>query len=326
MIARNLLFLAAIAVGFGLVRTAVFPLSDANRSISFDPGDTTDPGFRAVVGRLDESFRAGWADRGLTPAPPADDLAVARRLSLALTGTVPSLEEIRQFENAPAETRLAGWANHLLRDRRFGDYSADRLARAAVGTEDGPLIVYRKRRFLAWLSDELVKNTSYADLVRQMIAADGLNTDTPAVNFVAAAYDDDKKLVDAERLAIRLTRAFLGLRIDCAQCHDHFLEPSWKQTDFQSLAAFFGQTKQAVTHVTDDDTLDYRFDNRKDGGTVAADPAVPFLPELLPAEGTRRQRLAAWVTDPRNRFFARAAVNRVWAVMFGRPLLKRVEA
>ena len=62
------------------------------------------------------------------------------------------------------------------------------------------------------------------------------------------------------------------------------------------------------------------------GGTRAIAPAVPFLPELLPAEGTRRERLAAWVTDPRNIHFARATVNRVWAMMFGRPLVQPVEA
>ena len=159
-----------------------------------------------------------------------------------------------------------------------------------------------------------------------MIAAQGLNTDKPAVNFIAATFDENKNAPDAEKLAIRVSRAFLGLRIDCAQCHDHFLEPSWKQTHFQSLAAFFGQTRHVVTNVLDNGEGEYQFEDRVHGGTRAIAPAVPLLPELLPAEGTRRERLAAWVTDPRNIYFARATVNRVWAMMFGRPLLRRVEA
>jgi hypothetical protein len=239
---------------------------------------------------------------------------------------VPSLEEIRQFEAAAEGTRLDGWANHLVRDRRFADYFADRLARAYVGMDDGPLVAYRKRRFIAWLSDEILKNTSYAEIVRRMIAEQGLNTDRPAVNFIAAAYDEDRKGPDAEKLAIRVTRAFLGLRIDCAQCHDHFLEPSWKQTHFQALAAFFGQTRHVVTNVLDRSEGEYRFEDRVHGGTREIAPAVPMLPELLPESGTRRARLAAWVTDPRNIHFARATVNRVWAMMTGRPLLRRVEA
>ena len=147
-----------------------------------------------------------------------------------------------------------------------------------------------------------------------------LNTDKPAVNFIAAAYDDAKEKPDAEKLTIRVTRAFLGLRIDCAQCHDHFLEKSWKQTHFQALAAFFGQTRHIVTHISDGEGV-YQFEDRVHGGTREIDPDVPFLPELLPAEGTRRERLAAWVTDPRNTYFARATVNRVWAMMFGRPIV-----
>ena len=141
-----------------------------------------------------------------SPPPRAPKTSPWRRLSLALTGSVPSLEEIRQFEPQPPEKRLDGWANHLLHDRRFADYFADRLARAYVGMEDGPLIAYRKRRYLAWLSDELLKNTSYAEIVRQMIAAQGLNTDKPAVNFIAASYDDNKKTPDPEKLAIRVSR------------------------------------------------------------------------------------------------------------------------
>jgi hypothetical protein len=326
MWARNLLFIAVIVGGVVALRASLFPLDSQSRKVNFDPGQTTDEEFRSVVNKVNESFRQDWAARGISPAPRAEDLAVARRLSLALTGSVPSLEEIRQFEEQPPERRLDGWANHLLHDRRFADYFADRLARAYVGTEDGPLVAYRKRRYLAWLSDEFLKNTSYAEIVRQMIAAQGLNTDKPAVNFIAATYDEDRKGPDAEKLAIRVTRAFLGLRIDCAQCHDHFLESAWKQTHFQALAAFFGQTRHVVTNVLDKSEGEYRFEDRVHGGTREIAPAVPMLPELLPADGTRRERLAAWVTDPRNIHFARATVNRVWAMMFGRPLLRRIEA
>lgn len=326
MWARNLLFIAFVGGCLFALRASLFSTNSESRRVNFNPGATTDDEFRSVVRMVDDSFRSDWKERGLTPAAPADDLAVARRLSLALTGSVPSLEEIRQFEAQPPGPRREGWAHHLLHDRRFADYFADRLSRAYIGTEDGPLIVYRKRRYLAWLADEFLKNTSYAEIVRQMIAAQGLNTDKPAVNFIAASYDDNKKTPDPEKLAIRVARAFLGLRIDCAQCHDHFLEPSWKQTHFQSLAAFFGQTRHAVTNIRDDGEGEYRFEDRVHGGAHEIAPAVPFLPELLPGEGTRRERLAAWVTDPRNVYFSRATVNRVWAMMFGRPLLKRIEA
>src|SRR6185295_13277272 len=98
---------------------------------------------------------------GLEPAPSADQLTIARRLSLALVGTVPSLEEIRALEAVPAEQRVAWWTNHLLEDQRFADYWAERLARIYVGNEQGNIVLFRRRRFALWLGDQLAKNTPY---------------------------------------------------------------------------------------------------------------------------------------------------------------------
>ena len=84
-----------------------------------------------------------------------------RRLALALTGSVPSLEEIRRFEALPAAgDGIDAWLDDLLRDRRSSDYLAERLARAYVGTEDGPFLVFRRRRFVAWLSDAILARTA----------------------------------------------------------------------------------------------------------------------------------------------------------------------
>lgn len=340
MWAKNLLFVAVLVGGAIALRASLFPVGTKQRRVNFDANPAKADDFRATVTAVNGAFRAEWKGAKLEVAPPANDLAVMRRLSLGLTGTVPSLEEIRQFEAQPAGERIDGWANHLVNDRRFADYFAERTARAYVGTEDGPLIAYRKRRFLAWLADEFANNTPYSDVVSRMIAQQGLNTDKPAVNFVAATFDEAKKGPDADKLTIRVSRAFLGLRLDCAQCHDHFLEPAWKQTHFQSLAAFFAQTKQAVTNVRDKTTKEIEIELRDaeekrktDPETPYRDdkkpdpvPAVPLLPELLPDAGTRRERLAAWVTHKDNVYFARATVNRVWAMMTGRPLLKRIEA
>lgn len=335
MWARNLLLLGVVAAAAAGLRATLLPHLTPARRIAFDP-PPADEALAAVVRDVDAAFRYDWDQRGLTPAPYADELTLARRLSLALTGTIPSLEEIRQFQAAPPQHRLAGWIEHLLRDRRHADYFAERLARVYVGAEDGPVLRFRKRRFKAWLADELHRNTSYAELVRRMIAERGLNTDRPAVNFVAAAYDEDRQGPDAEKLTVRVARAFLGLRLDCAQCHDYYDPtdpqfdadgqqlPTWSQRQFQSLAAFFGQTRHVVTHVGDGEGV-YRYEDRVHGGTHEIEPAVPFLPELLPDHGTRRERLAAWVTHPSNGYFARATVNRVWAMLFGRPLLGRFE-
>jgi hypothetical protein len=280
--------------------------------------------FLAAVERVNEAFRELWKERDLTPALPAAELAVARRLALGLMGTVPSLEEIRTFEAQPGD-RLAWYLEHLLRDPRCHDYLAERLARSCVGTEDGPFLVYRRRRFVAWLSDEVGRNRPYDQVVRELIASTGLWTDQPATNFITVTIDQaNKNQPNPERLAGRVARAFLGLRLDCAQCHNHPFE-KWKQLDFQGLAAYFGQVHSGGTGIYDDANAEYEMEDRRTGGRQKVDPAVPFLPELLPEEGTCRERLAAWVTHPQNPYFARATVNRTWAILCGRPLVDPVD-
>jgi len=323
MWARHVLFLGLVLGGIGALHGNLFPPRIPPRLQAAVPGAAQSPDFELVVEQVNAAFRQSWADRKLTPAGRAPVLAIARRLSLALMGTIPSLQEIRQLELSPGEAGLQAWLESALRERRHADYFAERLARAYVGTEDGPFLVFRRRRFVAWLSDELMKNRPYNQLVRDLIASQGLWTDKPPTNFLTVTFDPAKKRVDAERLAARVARAFLGVRIDCAQCHHHPFQ-AWKQSDFHSLAAFFGQVHQGFTGIYDG-AGEHEMEVRKTGDKVVVQPRVPFLVELLPSEGTRREQLARWLTDPRNPALSRATVNRVWALLLGKPLVDPVD-
>jgi hypothetical protein len=321
---RNLLFIGLLLTGLVALAGSIFPPTVPPRAASFDAALIQSYDFQSVVNEVNASFQKRWAKVGLVPADPAPELAVARRLALALTGSIPSLQEIRQLEAYDGSERLQWYIAGLLEDRRHADYFAERFARAYVGTEMGPFLVYRRRRFVSWLSDELMKNRPYDQIVRQLIASEGLWTDQPATNFITVTIEQgDRNHPNAERLAGRVARAFLGIRIDCAQCHNHPYE-RWKQDDFQGLAAFFAQVRQGATG-TYDGKGEHRLEDRKTGAMRTYAPQVPFLPEALPATGSRRQQLAAWVTDPRNEPFAQATVNRVWALLFGRPLVEPVD-
>jgi hypothetical protein len=276
-----------------------------------------------VVGRVNALFRQQWAESKVAPAAPASDLTILRRLSLALRGTIPSLEEIRQFEARPREGRLEGWLDDFLRDRRTADYLAERFARALVGTEDGPFVQFRRRRFTTWLSDAILENRPYDAIVRDLLCDQGLWTDHPATNFISVTFNQESGRPDPERLAARVSRAFLGARIDCAQCHDHPFQP-WKQADFRGLAAFFGGVYSSLRGVRDRDST-YQPLDRKTKEPLSIEPQVPFHPELLPARGNPRQRLAGWIVSPGNPSLARATANRVWALLLGRPLVDPVD-
>ncbi len=323
MAPRNLLLLVLVGGGVAALGANLLPRDPAPLA-HHDTAAYRTPDFRAAVERIDASFVQQWDGQGLRAAPPAPDLAVARRLALGLMGTIPSLAEIRQFERLPPDERLPWWLDHVLADRRFADYFAERFARAWVGTEDGPFVFYRRRRFVSWLADQLAQERPHDALVRDLIASEGLWTSEPAANFVSVTIQpDNQNQPDPVRLAGRVTRAFLGLRLDCAQCHNHpFAE--WKQSDFQGLAAFFGQARLGFTGVHDGPG-EYEAEDRKTREVKTVVPRVPFAPELLPEQGSRRHRLACWVTDPKNPYFARAAVNRVWALLLGRPLVEPVD-
>ncbi len=346
---------------------------------------------------IDETMQRRWDERGLAPASPADDLLVLRRLSLALHGTIPSLEEIRLFEADAQPHRLSRWTADMLKDSRFANYFAERLARAYVGVEEGEFVIFRRDRFTDWLRTQLGGRRPYDEIVREMISGRGVWTGKGEVNFVTAGFANEE--FDANKLTARTVRAFLGQRMDCAQCHDHPFD-DWTQDQFQGLAAHYGQVelslagirdksgdafplpndaakflntgavakelrkqfrdngyglrKHARLEMFDDDRLwivkdspkseddieprfvirrtptgfavsshegEYFVEDRESLEQQVVDPSVPFHPEWLGTEGTRRDRLAAWVTHPDNRRFDRAIVNRVWGLLFGKPYL-----
>lgn len=279
---------------------------------------------RATVAAVDAAFQTQWREAGVEPAPQADDLAIVRRLSLGLTGTIPSLEELRWLESQPQGERLGRWVAHVLDDRRYSDYVAERFARAFVGVDTEPFLIFRRRRFASWLSDQLLANRPYDAIVRELLSSEGLWTDQPAANFVTAAVEQDADGPNEAELTGRVARAMLGVRLDCAECHDHPFA-DWKRGDFQGLAAYFGQTEQSLAGVRENGDLVYEVVEQETGARRKVEPAVPFGQEWLPSDGNRRQRLAGWVTDPRNEAFARATVNRVWAILFGRPLVEPID-
>jgi hypothetical protein len=188
-----------------------------------------------------------------------------------------------------------------------------------------------------WLSDELMRDKtdpkylSYDALVRSIVGAEGLWTDHPATNFITARVIENQG-PDPLALAARTTRAFLGIRIDCAQCHDHPFT-GWKQQDFEGLAAFFVQAKQSFRGI-EDQPAELKIEDRKTKEEREVAPRFPFAAEVGATEGHRRQRLAEWITSEKyhedldgnsHDYFAEAICNRVWTLMFSQGLAEPVD-
>jgi hypothetical protein len=271
---------------------------------------------------VSQALNSRWERSGVVPAVSADDLQVLRRLSLALVGSAPSLEEIRQFEADSAADRLERWTARYIADWRFVEYFAERLATVLVNHVGGEFGDGHRQRFVEWLGRSIQQGRPYDELVRKMIAGRGYWARDGAVLFVSSELAQND--IVPQRLAARTTRAFLGQRIDCAQCHDHPFA-TWKQSQFEALAAHFAGVGMTPIGIQD----------RPDAALVIEDPrtlesrtiehAVPFDAEAMPVNGTLRERFADWVTHPSNRRFRRAAVNRIWGLMYGRPLVRPVD-
>ncbi|TWU31763.1 DUF1553 domain-containing protein [Novipirellula artificiosorum] len=284
---------------------------------------------------VENAIVQSWNDQGIAHAEVADWLTVCRRMSLGVVGSGLSLEEIRHLQSLPEAAREAAHLESLLKDSRFHYYWSERWARFLVGAEEGPFLVYRRRRFRIWLQEQFAQDRRYDEIVRRLVTAEGLWTDRPEVNFLTVTFDSNDGQPDPVRLAARTSRAFLGLRIDCLQCHDDFLgnvslgdiesPREGMQTDFHQLAAFYSAAKTNGLQGVQENDADYHYQYLDETEEVAVEPAVPYSPELLPTEGSSRERLAAWITHPENRQAARAAVSHVWALLFGRSATESVD-
>lgn len=278
-----------------------------------------------ILDRVNQELFRLRSEASVELSAPADELQVLRRLSLALHGTIPSLEELRKFQADQSPQRLLRRIDQMLKDDRFAEYFAERLARSFVGVENGQFIIFRRDRFLSWLATQLRENRPYDDIVRQMISGTGVWTGAGEVNFLTAAFADDE--FDPNKLTARATRAFLGQRMDCVQCHDSKIErdeyrfQEWKQSDFHGIAAHFSQLELSLAGVIDNQQKEHVYES---GGTFAETeiaPSVPFHPEWMGDAGSRRERLARWMTHPENQRFERATANRIWGLLFGTPFL-----
>jgi hypothetical protein len=193
-----------------------------------------------------------------------------------------------------------------------------------VGTENGPFLIYRRRRLVEWLSEALLQNRPYDRIVRDLVESKGVWTTNPAVNFITVT-NEQRKGPDEKKLAAKISRAFLGVRIDCVECHDGKLGSPWKQSDFHQLAAYFGQAKFDFTGLRDDPKQQYKTRYLGETEPAVISTKVPWMPELMPEKGPPRSRLADWITAKENKTFARTLVNRFWALLFNKPLITPVD-
>jgi len=346
-----------------------------------DLGDR--PTVNEIAAKLDELIDLENQGGNLPLATEINDLAFLRKVYVDLIGRIPRMDEIREYIQMPTGERRVKVVDKLLEDDRFADrwtvFFADML-RIRSNREGG-------NQFLAYVRRSVSEGKPYDQMVREIISSNGRSSKSPEVGYVLAEE------ADPMTLAAATTQVFLGVRLACAQCHDHPFD-RWSQRHFYEFAGFFGKTTQvennftSLKYTTETDKMAIlwppegkaenserkpvepkfpfefvsykskpsylsRFEKRRavreeekdagpdidsllDGvdtlGFVSSnkDSSFDVISDVrkdkskLDIEGDLyrtselRRDLAARVTDPRNPYFARAFVNRLWFELVGR--------
>lgn len=284
----------------------------------------------ALAAEIDRQLAAAWQAAGVTPAERADDAEFLRRLALDLAGRIPSVPEARAFLNDRrpdararlidqllADPRYAAHFTHVWRDAWLPETDIEPQFNFLIGTS-----------FTSWLQGHLSRNTGYDVLVREL-----LTYPVPSRDKVNEVFNGQRtqanplayylvKKFQPEELAAGAARQFLGIRLECAQCHDHPFA-DWKREQFWSFASFFAGLKKAGDGfpLPDKENLE-----RRELAIPGTDRVVQasFLDGSEPRwkfKVSPRVTLAEWTTRADNPYFARATVNRLWAYFFGTGLV-----
>jgi hypothetical protein len=276
---------------------------------------------------IDSHIQARLDSEGLQRAAQTDDAEFLRRVYLDLHGVVPSAEQAVKFLDRSDPDKRDQLIDELLASPQFGEHLADLWS----GRLLSPQLNDRRKQeaFTKWLADRL-NGASWDRVVTDLLTATGKLEDNPAVIYLIEG-NFPLGVTDLTDLS---TRYFLGVRLNCAQCHDHPFA-AWKQQDYWGMAAFFAQIQtpgksKAVYKVGLLDNPQMTMATLKDTDMIEhfqrRTPTFLGGQELAAgADSTHRAALAAWITSPDNAYFARATVNRMWWQFFGRGIVNPVD-
>ena len=251
-------------------------------------------------------------------SPDCDDATFLRRVTLDLTGRLPTLAEVQQFAADTAADKRARLVDRLLDSDDYAEYFAGKWGTILRNRRTSGALQFSNVAFHYWLRESLATNKPYDHLVRELLTASGSMSSNPAVAWFAQVGDVEQRTEDAAQL-------FLGQRIQCARCHHHPYE-KWSQQDYAAMAAFFSLVSRKPT----DSNLEPEFFSRSGTpsgrhpktGQPIAPAGLDGVPLVIAPEEDPRERLADWMVDPENPFFARALVNRYWKHFMGRGLVE----
>lgn len=314
-----------------------------------------------VARGIDFEINQRLLEENIPASPAASDSEFCRRVYVDIIGRVPSLDETVAFLDSKQPDKRARLIDQLLASKEYGQHWATIWTNLSVGRSDASqLATPHRHRFHSWLTDAFNAGDGWDTIVAELLSAEGHSNEVPATAFLLS-YSGNNMQPQPERITGAVSELFLGIQLKCAECHNHrgpHATRQWKHGDFWAMAAFFTRLRNQRAEKGDNNTKVILTEDSVPKGKALGDstfnaprPIIPggfievpdpsdstkFLPEPAQARflesgmpnlldaGPYRPQFAAWFTSPRNPYFARALVNRVWAQLFGRGLITPID-
>lgn len=271
------------------------------------------------VNYIDDLVLAKLAALKLKPSPLATDDEFCRRAYLDVTGTLPTSDTVRAFLVDKSPDKRTKLIDELLQRPEYTDFwtykwsDLFRVNRQSL-KEKGMWTFYN------WIKDSVRENKPWDQMVHEVLTADGSTFTYGPANF----YRMDRNPQDLGETA---SQAFLGIRVQCARCHNHPFE-KWTQNNYYEMANFFARIGRKKGHIAEDEIIHASGSGNVNQPRLGKPlPPTPFDGEPMDINSTddRRHYLAKWMTSPDNYYFKRAMINRIWDHYMGRGLVDPVD-
>ena len=267
---------------------------------------------------IDEAVFAKLRQMNVRPADRSSDREFVRRAYLDTIGLLPTPHEVRTFLQESGSDKRSRLIDRLLERPEYASHWTvrfeDWFRNCQLHSQGRSMGVFKD-----WVRDWLAADRPYDEFVRELLTSTGDTMLNPGANFWHPATDFMLKEFSVAKVTPTVSRLFLGVRMECAECHNHPLE-NYTQDDFYGLAAFFARLK--VKHGYGEYRRTWYVDEEGEvEHPVTKQQVAPkFLggdtPDI-PNGADRREVLADWIVSPDNPYFARATVNRLWHQYFG---------
>jgi hypothetical protein len=306
-----------------------------------------------VSAAIDRELNKRLAQEKILASPAASDAEFVRRVYVDITGRIPTAEQAAAFLDSKDPDKRRKLIDELLASPHYGTHFGIIWSDLIVKRDDANRVL-DTASFKKWLATSFNENRGWDKIVRDLLTSSGTLEENPAAMFFVA--NRDMNTLVPSRVVGATANLFMGLQLQCAECHNHAFIRDWKQADFWGLAAFFNQTRAAGGRMGQQNTPISISEGaaanvaRKPGAGFGRpslpgaqieipDPVDPrrrtgkivkakfFLEEEPPleAKGPFRPVLADWLVSAENKYFAPAAVNRLWAHFFARGFVNPID-